>query len=380
MTHKLHFIAKNKKTKRKYFLYENTNYRMTMEELNQYAAKANVVFNGNDGIHIDELNEYVLPKILVSNWNSTDKIDQTFSPLNSGTHEAIIYVGDDNLIVGGVLANVRAPHMIYMSTSNAYSDCTAPTVSTDRSTALTSAAGKGSSISLTSNSPSDQVYLGDFSKDLDAALVTDTCVAKYAIMYRDEATDIDILPRKFKDLMSHVVDAKNQNTALKYMLAFVIAAVLFNMILKYDKLNYGHVTVLIAFCLYMGFYEDISYYLLYIFKNQIESINKANTAVQVFTYLKLLLVSLTMLFFPLLVFAIFDPEYLVPGSSAFTDSSVSESVSSMQSSANDMGDAVSSRANEGIDMARDVAENLQEKAIDVRDGVKERLDNVVPSA
>lgn len=354
-THKLHYIYKNVTTGRSYFCYENRQYRMTTEELNKYAVDQNLVFKGVDGITLKEIRDVCYEITLGT--AADDTLDDTGVEDTANSEPVVFYANEE---IGSIA--YRAFYFV-KGQSKAKNFGTGSTTARTASTGLS---GSGST-TIDENTKSWSSFT-DYSDS--------TFMSKYAIMYRDESTDLDLLPRKFNDLISYTIDAKNQNTALKYMLSFVVLAALFNMVLNYKDLNYAHVVVFILFCIYFATYERVSYSLLLLLKSEIERVKKTSSSVQVFVYLRLLLIALIMLFFPLIVFYIFDPEYLIPLSSSLTDNSVREGVSDFSNAANNAKDAVNDGLGDAMNMAQNTASELGESANSMRSGLENKYADI----
>ena len=168
--------------------------------------------------------------------------------------------------------------------------------------------------------------------------------------------------------------ALNQNTALKYILTMLIVISLINMSINYDTINISHLIVFVLFMIYYYYYDYFASNLLLKFKDAINKSKTVNTTNQITSYLRMLLLCCTSLFFPIIVFVIFNTDSFKNG---ITDTRVNEAVESATSSATSSFNSIKDMADDGFEQATSAASNLRNINVD---DARESFKNAAGSA
>ena len=160
----------------------------------------------------------------------------------------------------------------------------------------------------------------------------------------------------------------NQNTALKYILIILIVISLINMGINYNTINISHLIVFVLFLIYYYYYDYFSLYLLLKFKEAIYTSKKVNTTNQITSYLYILLLCCISLFFPIMVFSIFNTDFL---NNDITDAGVGDAVESATSNVTSSFNSIKDMADDGFEQATSASDNLRNlNASDVSDSFK----------
>ena len=160
----------------------------------------------------------------------------------------------------------------------------------------------------------------------------------------------------------------NQNAALKYILIILIVISLINMGINYNTINISHLIVFVLFLIYYYYYDYFSLYLLLKFKEAIYTSKKVNTTNQITSYLYILLLCCISLFFPIMVFSIFNTDFL---NNDITDAGVGDAVESATSNVTSSFNSIKDMADDGFEQATSASDNLRNlNASDVSDSFK----------
>lgn len=188
---------------------------------------------------------------------------------------------------------------------------------------------------------------------------------------------------KLNEVSYHLHDSRNQQVAFKYLFMFLLVITAGNMAFNYKNLNMLHFVMLILLILYTIYYDYISHELLLNFTASMNEMQYASTTTKLMEYAKIIVISMLILFFPIIIYfslgSIKSPIF-----SNLTSTSLSDTVDNVADTTsntfNDLAetstDAFNNAKNTTLSYANDFSENVSAVQSDLRDKIGDTVSSV----
>lgn len=209
--------------------------------------------------------------------------------------------------------------------------------------------------------------------------LTNSATGSTALVKRVFPDYFVLMNRKLELLRDNTLRSYNQESALKYIFTFFLIISIYTFSTNVDKINITHIIIYIFFLIYIFFHKAFSNYLLSNFKNSFIELQRASTATQIITYLKIILFMLMTFLMPLVVFSSVSKVPFIPFMSATDNMNASttfeDGKETIEGAAESLGDMAKETSETAKTVATDTLNSFTETITDATKSMGEAANN-----